>query len=100
MTLVASRKFAAIAAADSTAGLNHTVTSERLYLTGELTYADLDRHSSRTGGLVPVANPSDGRVHRRSERTRRKDAIWTRRARARRKDHAGGSCLRNAPARR
>src|ERR1019366_9879414 len=68
-------------------------------LTSELTYADLSRCLPRTGGLVPVASASDGRVHRRSERARRQDAIRARGARALREDDAGRSRRRDAPAR-
>ena len=67
--------------------VNHTVTSER-YTTRELHYADPDRYFPRPRGLVPPAHSSDGRVHRRSERARREDAIRPRGARARRQDHA------------
>src|ERR1035438_3069077 len=60
-------------------------------LTSELTYANRSRCLPRTGGLVPVASASDGRVHRRSERARRQDAFRARGTRAFREDDAGRS---------
>src|SRR5262249_7099648 len=65
----------------------------KVILTGELTYADPGGDLSLVCGFVSFSKFSYWRVHRRSERARCEDAIWTGSPRARRQDNAGRSGL-------